>query len=167
VQKEQFWFKALSGISCAVKVRVGEKVFCEDLLFTHKGISGPVILNASLYWDKGEIEIDFVPSMSLQKLQKTPLKKIPLPKRFLSSFLERYPLEMLKSYRFAPAGNFGYSKAEVTRGGIDTEEIDVENMMSQKIKNLYFIGECLDVTGELGGYNFQWAFSSAQNLKLF
>lgn len=73
---------------------------------------------------------------------------------------------MLKSYRFAPAGNFGYSKAEVTRGGIATDEVDVEGMMSLKEPNLFFLGECLDVTGELGGYNFQWAFSSAQNLKL-
>ncbi len=166
VQKEQFWFKELSGLSCQVSIRVGEKTFADNMLFTHKGISGPVVLNASLYWDKGEIEVDFVPSMRLAELEKCSKKKIPLPKRFLNTFLQKYPLSMLKSYRFAPAGNFGYSKAEVTRGGIATDEVDVEGMMSLKEPNLFFLGECLDVTGELGGYNFQWAFSSAQNLKL-
>ncbi len=166
VQKEQFWFKELSGLSCQVAIKVGEKRFMDEMLFTHKGVSGPVILNASLYWDKGAIEVDFVPSLSLSALQTRSKRKIPLPKRFLNAFLERYPLAMLKSYHFAPAGNFGYAKAEVTRGGICTDEIDATTMMSLKEKNLYFVGECLDVTGELGGYNFQWAFSSAQNLTL-
>ncbi len=166
VQKEQFWFKELSGLSGVVAIKVGDKTFQDDLLFTHKGLSGPVVLNASLYWDKGEIEIDFVPSLSVSSLKKVRKREIPLPKRFLNAFLERYPLEMLKSYRFAPAGNFGYSKAEATRGGVCTDEVDAKTMMSLKEKNLFFLGECLDVTGELGGYNFQWAFSSAQNLTL-
>jgi len=166
VQKEQFWFKELSGLSTVVAIIIEGRRFEDNLLFTHKGISGPVVLNASLYWDKGELEVDFVPSLTLQKLQKVRKREIPLPKRFLNAFLERYPLEMLKSYRFAPAGNFGYSKAEVTRGGVNTSEVDGTTMMSLKEENLFFIGECLDVTGELGGYNFQWAFSSAQNTKL-
>ena len=166
VQKDQFWFKELSGLSTVVSIKVGDRVFQDDLLFTHKGISGPVVLNASLYWDKGEMEVDFVPQLSVSALQKVRKREIPLPKRFLNAFLERHPLEMLKSYRFAPAGNFGYSKAEATRGGINTAEVDGNTMMSLKEENLFFIGECLDVTGELGGYNFQWAFSSAQNLKL-
>lgn len=166
VQKDQFWFKELSGLSTVVSIKVGDKTFQDDLLFTHKGISGPVVLNASLYWDKGEMEVDFVPELSALRLQKVRKREIPLPKRFLNAFLERYPLEMLKSYRFAPAGNFGYSKAEATRGGVNTSEVDANTMMSRKEENLFFIGECLDVTGELGGYNFQWAFSSAQNLKL-
>jgi len=68
---------------------------------------------------------------------------------------------MLKSYSFAPAGTFGYSKAEVTKGGVKVEEVDASRMMSKRVKDLYFLGEVLDVTGELGGYNFQWAFSSA------
>lgn len=166
VQKDQFWFKELSGLSTVVSIKVGDKTFQDDLLFTHKGISGPVVLNASLYWDKGEMEVDFVPELSASALQKVRKREIPLPKRFLNAFLERHPLEMLKSYRFAPAGNFGYSKAEATRGGVNTDEVDAKTMMSFKEENLFFIGECLDVTGELGGYNFQWAFSSAQNLKL-
>lgn len=70
-------------------------------------------------------------------------------------------LESLKSYSFAPAGTFGYSKAEVTKGGVVTDEVDASTMMSKKVDNLYFLGEVLDVTGELGGYNFQWAFSTA------
>jgi predicted flavoprotein YhiN len=74
---------------------------------------------------------------------------------------ERKKLFGLKRYTFAPAGTFGYSKAEVTRGGVDTNEIDSRTMMSKKCKGLYFVGEILDVTGRLGGYNFQWAFSSA------
>ncbi len=166
VQKEQFWFKELSGLSAEVAIKVAGKTFRDDMLFTHKGISGPVVLNASLYWDKGEMEVDFVPSFSAVRLQKVRKREIPLPKRFLNAFLERYPLEMLKCYRFAPAGNFGYSKAEATRGGVCTDEVDAKTMMSLKEKNLFFVGECLDVTGELGGYNFQWAFSSAQNLTL-
>ncbi|MMZ63127.1 hypothetical protein D1872_253640 [compost metagenome] len=72
----------------------------------------------------------------------------------------------MHAYRFAPAGNFGYGKAEVTAGGIDTAEIDAETMMSKKCPGLYFLGEALDVTGELGGYNFQWAFATAQRLGL-
>ena len=166
VQKEQFWFKELSGLSTRVAIMIEGKRFEDALLFTHKGLSGPVVLNASLYWDKGSLEVDFVPELSLEKLLKASRKKIPLPKRFLQAFLARYPLEMLKSYTFAPAGNFGYAKAEATRGGVCTQEVDSGSMMSKKEENLYFIGECLDVTGELGGYNFQWAFSSAQNLTL-
>ena len=74
---------------------------------------------------------------------------------------EMEKLKVLKDYEFSPAGNFGYSKAEVTRGGVNTDEIDVTNFQSQIQKDLYFLGESLDVTGELGGYNFQWAFASA------
>lgn len=186
VQKDQFWMKELSGISMGVQIKVGEKSFCQDLLFAHKGISGPVVLNCSLYWQKGLIEIDFLPNVSLKKYLKNSNKLIssalPLPKRFMKAFLSHIELDdkpisamseeevqklsQLKNYAFAPAGNFGYSKAEVTRGGINTDEIDSNTMMSKLVKNLYFVGECLDVTGELGGYNFQWAFSSAQKLTL-
>ncbi len=186
VQKDQFWFKSLSGISIKVAITIGEKYFKDDLLFAHKGISGPVVLNASLYWDKGSMEIDFLPDINLEKLLKSSRKKIssliPLPKRFCKAFLESIDLEdksidklnkdelkklnLLKNYSFSPAGNFGYTKAEVTKGGIDTSEVDNFTMMSKKVDRLYFIGECLDVTGELGGYNFQWAFSSAQRLSI-
>ena len=102
---------------------------------------------------------------------------LPLPKRAARAFLANFGvddkkcvsltskeweiLSRLKRYRFAPAGTFGYSKAEVTKGGVDISEIEPESMMSRLERNLYFIGEVLDITGYLGGYNFQWAFSSA------
>ncbi len=147
VQKEQFWFKELSGLSMDVRIKVEDKTLEGSLLFTHKGCSGPVILSTSLYWKKGQISIDFAPT-----------KESYLPKRFKQA-IKNIELD-IHNYKFAPAGNFGYTKAEVTKGGVSTGEID-ENFESKLQKNLYFIGEVLDVTGELGGYNFQWAFSSA------
>ena len=184
LQRDDFWMKELSGVSLKVKVKVGEKKFFDDLLFTHRGISGPSVLNSSLYWNKGSIEIDFLPKQKLEfkKSQKQISSNLPLPKRFIKEFLKSISLEdkvvakltkdeleklsVLKSYQLSPAGDFGYKKAEVTKGGINSDEIDVKTMESKKQKNLYFIGECLDVTGELGGYNFQWAFSSAYRVKI-
>ena len=180
VQKEQFFFKELSGASTDVEIRVGSTLCKGALLFTHKGISGPAVLNASLYWEKGKIEIDFLPQFpwkSIQHSKKQISSLLPLPKRITKAFLlqleledkpltqmtseELNKLQTLNHYMFAPAGTFGYSKAEVTKGGIDTHDVDANTMMSNKVKGLYFIGEVLDVTGKLGGYNFQWAFSSA------
>ena len=183
LQPSENWFKKLSGISFRAEVRVNKKVFNQEILFAHKGITGPAILNASLWWDKGFIEISFV--KDIKKYLKNPNKQIstqlPLPKRFVKEFLKRVNLEdkkikfltqnefaklkLLENYKFAPAGTFGFERAEVTKGGVDTKEIDF-GMQSKKVKGLYFIGEVLDVTGELGGYNFQWAFSSAFNLFL-
>jgi predicted Rossmann fold flavoprotein len=180
VQKEQFWFKALSGIAIKSKVKVQDKEFTENILFTHKGISGPAILSTSLYWSKGEIVIDFLPNIDIQSLlSKSSTKSInntlPLPKRFINEFLKSQNIEnksinklkkdeiekivTLKEYKLSPAGNFGYTKAEATKGGISTDEID-ENFESKIVPKMFFVGEVLDVTGELGGYNFQWAFSS-------
>ncbi len=180
VQKEQFFFKELSGVSTEVCIRVGEHECKGALLFTHKGLSGPAILNASLYWKKGKIEIDFLPNFSWNSIKGSKKKLsslLPLPKRVSKAFLVQLALEdkpyhaltkseqnrlgMLTHYEFAPAGTFGYGKAEVTKGGVSTAEVDASTMMSQKEDGLYFIGEVLDVTGRLGGYNFQWAFSSA------
>lgn len=180
VQPEQFFFKSLSGISTEVIITVGEKEINGSLLFAHKGISGPAVLDASLYWEKGKITIDFLPTVNLAMLKsskKHVSRILGLPNRVAKIFLEALnindkaantlsseawiKLERLKSYSFAPAGTFGYSKAEVTKGGIATDEIDASSMMSRKVENLYFLGEVLDVTGELGGYNFQWAFSTA------
>ena len=180
VQPEEFFFKSLSGISTEVKIRVGEKEIDGSLLFTHKGVSGPAVLNASLYWQKGKIAIDLIPSVNLEAVKsskKNISRVLGLPNRVAKAFLENLDVEdracrelsrdewkkidRLKSYSFAPAGTFGYSKAEVTKGGVEIDEIDASDMMSKKVKKLYFIGEVLDVTGELGGYNFQWAFSSA------
>jgi len=179
VQPEQFFFKELSGSSIEVVISTEEKSFRGDLLFAHKGISGPVVLNASLYWQRGQIEIDLVPDLdwSLIRGKKQISTILPLPKKVAKAFLEHLKLDdkpaeklsgqeietlqQLSHYCFAPAGTFGYSKAEVTRGGVAAVEVDSYSMMSIFEKDLYFIGEVLDVTGELGGYNFQWAFSSA------
>jgi len=180
LQPKEFWMKELSGVSFPARIHVGDKTLDEDLLFAHKGISGLVVLSASLYWHRGEIVIDFLPDFDLKKIQKE--KKLlstalPLPKRFMKSFLETIGLEdkpcnrlspeekeklsLIRNYSMAPSGTFGLSKAEACRGGVACEEIDPFTMQSRKVPELYFIGETVDVTGELGGYNFQWAFSSA------
>lgn len=181
LQKEEAWMKALSGITFKASIKTDQKTFYGDLLFAHKGISGPVVLNSSVYWEKGLLTLDFIPDYQIEKLLVPSKKRVstllPLPKRFVKAFLEVVGLEdretdkltplhfeklkRLKSYSFAPAGNFGFSKAEVTKGGVDTTEVDAHSMQSKKQQGLFFIGEVLDVTGELGGYNFQWAFSSA------
>lgn len=180
VQKEQFFFKALSGVSTDVTIRVGEHLCKGALLFAHKGLSGPAVLDASLYWEKGKMEIDFLPGFSWKSIEgskKLISSLLPMPKRVTKAFLlqlcledkpysqlsakERETLQTLSHYSFAPAGTFGYSKAEVTKGGVATSEVDNTTMMSKREQGLYFIGEVLDVTGRLGGYNFQWAFSSA------
>jgi predicted Rossmann fold flavoprotein len=178
LQKEHSFMKELSGTSIEkVRIYVENKSFEGALLFTHKGISGPAVLNASLYWSKGEMSIDFLCSFSFEAQSDKILSSIlPFPKRVAKAFLEylkiedkpykqlskeqKIKLESLRTYRFSPAGNFGYERAEVTRGGVETKEIDAKSMMSKKQSNLYIIGELLDVTGELGGYNLQWAFSS-------
>ncbi len=180
VQKEQFFFKELSGTSTDVVIDVNGDKSKGSLLFTHKGLSGPAILDASLYWDKGQITIDFLPDFSFENIKgskKHLSSLLPIPKRITKAFLVQLGLQdkpfykisdselkllhILKNYKFAPSGTFGYSKAEVTKGGLLTDEVDKITMMSKFCKELYFIGEVLDITGRLGGYNFQWAFSSA------
>ena len=180
VQKDQFFFKELSGISTDVEIKVGDTICKGALLFAHKGMSGPAVLDASLYWEKGKLEIDFLPQFnweSIRKSKKQLSSLLPMPKRVTKAFLlqlslddktgmnitadELLLLKTLNHYSFAPAGTFGYSKAEVTKGGVCTDEVDAKTMMSKKVEGLYFSGEVLDVTGRLGGYNFQWAFSSA------
>ncbi len=180
VQKEQFWMKELSGLSCLVTIKVDDKILKEELLFAHKGISGPAVLSASLYWQKGNIAIDFLPECNILELIKDSKKLlssvIPLPKRLSKAILEALHVEdveckkvtneikeklaRIHDYEFAPAGNFGFSKAEVCRGGVLTDELNPYTLESLDVKDLYFIGEVVNVTGELGGYNFQWAFSS-------
>lgn len=180
VQKEQFFFKALSGVSTEVKIHIGDDVCEGALLFAHKGMSGPAVLDASLYWGKGKITIDFLPHFSWKDIKgskKQISSLLPMPKRVTKAFLIQLSLEdkpyyelspdeldklqTLSKYTLAPAGTFGYAKAEVTKGGVKALEVDKHTMMSKKEERLYFIGEVLDVTGRLGGYNFQWAFSSA------
>ena len=179
VQPSEAWFKKLSGVSVLAKVKVGNKEFYDNVLFSHRGITGPAILNASLWWDRGKIVINFLKKDVFSYLtnpNKQISTQLPLPKRFVKEFLnsvglddkkvkllkkdEKEKLKKLNFYEFAPAGTFGFERAEVTKGGVKTDMIDL-NMQSKNKKGLYFIGEVLDVTGELGGYNFQWAFSSA------
>lgn len=182
LQKEQFWMKELSGLSCYVNIHVDGKVLKEEMLFAHKGISGPAVLSASLYWQKGNMSIDFLPNNNIVDLtigsKKLISSVIPLPKRLSKAILKALEIDdieckkintqikekLLKihAYEFSPAGNFGFTKAEVSRGGVIAEELNIYTLESKKIKDLYFIGEVVDVTGELGGYNFQWAFSSAK-----
>jgi len=181
LQKEQFWMRELSGLSAYVHIRVGNKFLHEEMLFAHKGISGPAVLSASLYWRSGPISIDFLPNRDIVKESEGSKKLISslmqLPKRLARellrvigvedkeckklTLLEKERLKDLHNYSFSPAGNFGFTKAEVSRGGVLADELYKESLESKKVQGLYFIGEVVDVTGELGGYNFQWAFSSA------
>ena len=180
LQKKQAFFKKLSGLSTLVQITVSGKTIRGNLLFAHKGISGPAVLDASLYWQKGRITINWVPGLdwgTLQESQKQISTLLPMPRRMAKAFLKHLGIEdkavsrlrademaQLRSlcvYEMAPAGTFGYAKAEVTRGGVSVEKINSETMESTLARGLYFIGEALDVTGRLGGYNLQWAFSSA------
>ena len=151
----------------------------DDVLFTHKGISGPAVLNASLFWQKGLIEINFCPNFSIETVQKSKKQLstvLPLPRRFTLEFLraaglsdkpydkysqaEREKILLLFSYRFAPAGTFGFERAEVTKGGVDTDALEADCGV-KGVRGLYFIGEVLNVTGMLGGYNLHFAFACA------
>ena len=180
LQKEQFWMKELSGLSCEVEIQVEDKILKEEMLFAHRGISGPAVLSASLYWKKGTLGIDFLPKKNIFELIKGSKKLlssvIPLPKRLSKAILKalyikdveckkvtsemKERLQQIHNYEFAPAGNFGFTKAEVSRGGVLSKGLSPKTLQSLDIDDLYFIGEVVDVTGELGGYNFQWAFSS-------
>ncbi len=180
----------LAGVSLPVKITLkNKKIFLDDVLLTHHGLSGPSALQASLYWNnKEELKIDWIPQLpdSFFLLQKRDgCKKFPatllqetLPSRLISALstvlkIPQRPLidiadntlmeleRQLRNFIYTPIDTMGYHKAEVTKGGVSTEHIDSKTMMSKKVPQLYFIGEVLDVTGELGGYNFQWAWSSA------
>ncbi|MBP9853531.1 MAG: NAD(P)/FAD-dependent oxidoreductase [Candidatus Omnitrophica bacterium] len=178
-------FAALSGLSFDADVSVPEIRFRENLLFTHRGLSGPAVLQISSYWNKNQpILVDLLPNKKDKLFKSSSSSRITLknflanhlPKRFTEVFCELYldnkPLnqysvkelteieQRLHRWDIYPAGTEGYSKAEVTLGGIDTDELSSKTMESHKVKGLYFIGEVVDVTGHLGGYNFQWAWSS-------
>ncbi len=176
----------LSGVSVDSSVSCGGQSFRENILFTHRGLSGPAILQISSYWNPGdEISIDLSPEVNLRELfrekQQTDddfamvLAGI-LPRRLAKKWCERFasPVPMhrhsirslseladrLHDWKLVPEGTEGYGKAEVTCGGVDTDELSSKTMESRKIPGLFFIGEVVDVTGHLGGYNFQWAWAS-------
>jgi predicted Rossmann fold flavoprotein len=173
----------LSGVSAEVIAAVGEVSFREKMLFTHRGLSGPAILQASSYWKGGEaIHIDLAPERdATQKIRdagtrtKTVAEKALqefLAKRLAERWLEFHPPKAwtnaaledfeknLHAWAVRPAGTEGYEKAEVTAGGVDTAELSSKTMGSRKVPGLFFIGEVVDVTGHLGGFNFQWAWAS-------
>lgn len=186
--KDLLRFGNLAGVSTESSVTCNGKSFNESILFTHKGLSGPAILQISNYWNTGdEIEIDLIPGIDFEALvsewkeesPKAELKNLLsriLIKRLAHQFVELYTSNktilqysekeiktfgsLLHHWKIIPDGTEGYEKAEVTGGGIDTGELSSKTFESRKIKGLYFIGEVVDVTGWLGGYNFQWAWSS-------
>jgi len=179
-------YNHLSGISLEAIVTCNEQSFEENMLFTHRGLSGPAILQISSYWNEGDLlSINFFPKESVENiLWENQQSKISLgtlltrylPKRFVEIWCEQFPLtkpmnqwnqnelnilaEYLSSWNVSPSGTGGFEKAEVTRGGIDTNELSSKTMEAKSVKGLFFVGEVVDVTGWLGGYNFQWAWSS-------
>jgi predicted Rossmann fold flavoprotein len=145
-------FRDLSGVSLDARVRLGRISFRENVLFTHHGLSGPAILQISSYWKPEEsIIIDAMPEPD-----------IAVPKRFLKRWHDVYgqPLDQIHNWILRPSGSEGFAKAEVTVGGVDTHELSSRTMEALRIPGLHFIGEVVDVTGHLGGFNFQWAWSS-------
>jgi predicted Rossmann fold flavoprotein len=173
----------LAGVSAEAVTSTDHAQFREKMLITHRGLSGPAILQISSYWKPGTpIQIDLAPGQEITPVireaktrdltvTRKSLERI-LPNRFASRWLELHPPasytnqaldhfeQQLHAWKITPAGTEGYEKAEVTAGGVDTSELSAKTMESRKVPGLYFIGEVVDVTGHLGGFNFQWAWAS-------
>jgi predicted Rossmann fold flavoprotein len=181
-------FRELSGVATNVVARCGKAAFEEAALFTHRGLSGPAILQVSSYWRRGEVVgIDFLPRAEagwlLHAKQEGPRATVrsvvrsALPDRLADALDERLALDgplanltdaklrdaeaRLADWPFRPNGSEGFAKAEVTVGGVSTAELSSKTMEARRVPGLYVIGEAVDVTGWLGGYNFQWAWASA------
>lgn len=188
--KDKQALEALSGIAVDTSASCNDTSFREAMLFTHRGLSGPSMLQISSYWHPGDtLHIDLQPAMSAAEYlaaaqQDTPDAQLSTvlskfyPKRLAQTFIDirQWPNEPVKrlthsqiaeidntlsDWQVTPNGTEGYRTAEVTLGGVDTDELSSKTMMSKKAEGLFFIGEVVDVTGWLGGYNFQWAWSSA------
>jgi len=184
---DELLFRELSGVSTDVIVRCGKVQFEAAALFTHKGLSGPAILQISSYWKNGDqISVNFLPSQkpgwlceAKRNSPKHSLRKTlasSLPDRLAAALAERLGIEgdlgnlsdarlqeiekKLAGWEFTPSGSEGFAKAEVTVGGISTNELSSKTLEAKQISGLYVIGEAIDVTGWLGGYNFQWAWAS-------
>lgn len=184
---EDALFRELSGVATEVVARCGNAAFREAALFTHRGLSGPAILQVSSYWRRGDaVAIDFLPDVGavwlLRAKQAEPratirsLLRAALPARLADALAERLDLQgslanmtdaalrqaeqRLSGWQFIPTGSEGFAKAEVTVGGISTAELSSKTMEARRVPGLYVIGEAVDVTGWLGGYNFQWAWAS-------
>jgi predicted Rossmann fold flavoprotein len=194
--KDQPWYEQLSGNSIFCRVWNDRISFEENILFTHWGLSGPAVLQLSSYWQAGEgFFMDMLPHQNIidviQAERLTNPKKILLnllsglyTRKFAEALSSQLPMQknlaslsnadleqidaLIHQFKVKPAGDKGYDKAEVMRGGVDTQEISSKTLEAKKIPGLYFGGECVDVTGWLGGYNFQWAWASgfviSQNL---
>jgi predicted Rossmann fold flavoprotein len=185
---DQALFTTLSGVSADVIARAGKGAFREAALFTHRGLSGPAILQASSYWRHGEaVRIDFLPDRPTGWLRqakrdepRSTLRRIlgrALPDRLAETLADQLALgtelanvpdrsldeaeRKLADWHFTPDGSEGFAKAEVTIGGISTADLSSQTMQSKRVPGLFAIGEAVDVTGWLGGYNFQWAWASA------
>lgn len=190
--KEKARFDGLSGVSMDTNIEcLGNKSapsFRENVLFTHKGLSGPAVLQISSYWQPGQtIKVCCLPDVDLfeefkQQQASNPNKhlhsiiKLHFPERVMNAFckdvdiqkpLQQYKhndlqniADLFQDWQFIPSGTEGYKKAEVTLGGVNTDEISSKTFEAKKVSGLYFIGEVLDVTGQLGGFNFQWAWAS-------
>jgi predicted Rossmann fold flavoprotein len=174
----------LSGVSADVIASSGDHAFREKMLFTHRGLSGPAILQISSYWSERQpLRIDLAPDRDVTAaILQAKVRNIAaarsafqgiLPKRLAERWLEFHePVDwtnpalkdlerQIHEWTLTPTGTEGYEKAEVTAGGVDTEELSSKTMESRKVPGLFFIGEVVDVTGHLGGFNFQWAWASA------
>lgn len=180
--------KELSGLSLNANISHGNTFFEEGMLFTHRGLSGPSILQISSYWSQGDaITIDLLPNNNFRYILNNKRKLNPkqnivnilcefLPKRLATIICDKNKFEgniselskqslnsisdIINMWSVIPKGSEGYRTAEVTKGGVDTNDISSKTMMSKKHPGLFFVGEVVDVTGHLGGYNFQWAWSS-------
>ncbi len=183
---EDALFAELSGVATEVVAKCGKAAFREAALFTHRGLSGPAILQVSSYWQRGEaVRIDYLPDQPqgwlLEAKRSQPRsalrRMLPLPERLATTLADRLGVtgelgnqpdkvlraaeQRLRDWHFSPNGSEGFAKAEVTAGGISTAELSSQTMEAKKVPGLYAIGEAVDVTGWLGGYNFQWAWASA------
>ncbi|WP_340150765.1 NAD(P)/FAD-dependent oxidoreductase [uncultured Sneathiella sp.] len=186
--KDKKRFANLTGVSADVEIRLRKTSFRENLLFTHRGLSGPAILQISSFWEPGDsVMIDFLPDVDLgrllkekrrsqPKIQVSSLMKEFLPARLASKLMNEVSelpevgncsdkqiddlVKVFKLVNIVPIGTEGYAKAEVTIGGVSTAALNSKTMEAKEVAGLFFIGEAVDVTGFLGGYNFQWAWSS-------
>jgi len=182
-RKEQKEYCDLAGVSMEVIAAADGQEFREKMLITHRGLSGPAILQASSYWERGKpVQIDLAPQRDVTSAiresktrnagaARTAFLGI-LPKRFAERWVELHEPsqwtnaalaeyeKQIHQWSFKPADSEGYEKAEVTAGGVDTDELSSKTMESRRVPGLFFIGEVVDVTGHLGGFNFQWAWAS-------
>ena len=170
----------LAGVSVEVTASIGKVSFRDQMLFTHGGLSGPAILQISSYWKPpAAVSIDLAPGVEVRtRIERRDIPSLRgtlravLPERLADRWLERFPPagfrnhqvedfeRALHRWQLVPAGTEGYAKAEVTAGGVDTRELEPKTLESRKVRGLFFIGEVVDVTGHLGGFNFQWAWAS-------